>query len=342
MDFPDIPTLPLLTVCSNTLVAVFMGLMHRAKPDAGYFHLLALGAAGMAAGWSLYASRIWEWPPEISYLLAHLLIASYPALLLVALRRALDLPDSRHWRWGVATALLGLGLCLWWAIGSRYWMTLCATGGNALLFSASLWVLLRHARPFDLAHWTILAAVGACALMLWLRLGSVLIRDFPLAGGDPLLVSLGLIVPLLSGLILAMAFPVAEFIRDARRLQQQSERDELTGLPNRSQAQRRIGEYLEGRRGPLALAFLDLDGFKRINDSLGHATGDALLKAIAQRLANLLRPDELLARFGAMSFWCFSPTRRPRQSGAQASFFRQSPLRSKSICARCMSRRARV
>ncbi len=307
MDFPDIPTLLLLTVCSNALVAVFMGLMHRAKRDAGYFHLLALGAAGMAAGWSLYASRLWEWPPEVSYLLAHLLIASYPALLLVALRRALDLPDSRHWRWGVATALLGLGLCLWWAIGSRYWMTLCATGGNALLFSASLWVLLRHGRPFDLARWTILAAVAACALMLWLRLGSVLIRDFPLAGGDPLLVSLGLIVPLLSGLILAMAFPVSEFVRDAQRLQQQSERDELTGLPNRSQAQRRIGEYLEGRRGPLALAFLDLDGFKRINDSLGHATGDALLTAIAQRLQPLLQPQELLARFGGDEFLVLLP-----------------------------------
>jgi diguanylate cyclase (GGDEF)-like protein len=307
MAFPDTATLLLLTVSSNVLVAVFMALMHRAKPDARYFHLLGLGAAGMALGWSLYATRLWQWPSEISFLCAHLLVASYPALLLVALQRALDLPERRRWRWTLLLVMAALAICLWLAIGSRYWMTVTATAGNGVLYSVAAWVLLRHGRPLDLARWTILLAIAACALMLWVRLGSVVIREFPLSGGDPLLVSLGLIVPMLSGLILAMAFPVAEFVRDAQHLIALSERDDLTGLPNRAQALRRIGEYLEGRRGPLALGFFDLDGFKRINDSLGHAIGDALLVAIGARLKPLLQPQEVLARFGGDEFLVLLP-----------------------------------
>lgn len=307
MNFPDIATLLLLTISSNGLVAVFMGLMHRVKPGANYFHLLALGTAAMALGWALYASRLWHWPPALSYLLAHLLIASYPALLLLSLRRALDLPDSRRLHGALALFFFVLAACLWAAMGSNYWMTLCATGGNALLFSAALLVLLRHGRPFDLARWTMFTAIAACALMLWLRLGSVLIRSFPLAGTDPLLISLGLIVPMMSGFVLALAFPVAEFVRDAERLRTLSEHDDLTRLPNRSLALRRINEHLEVSRGPLALAFLDLDGFKRINDSLGHATGDALLAAIAERLMPRLEGNEFLARFGGDEFLLLLP-----------------------------------
>lgn len=307
MAFPDIATVLLVTVSSNVLVAVFMALMHRTKPQAGYFHLLALGALSTAIGWSLYATRLWGWPPQVSYVLAHLLVASFPALLLVALRRSLGLPESRRWAWGVVLAMSLLAICLWWAVGSRYWMTLCATGGNAVLFSAAAAVLVRSGRPFDLARWTIFSAIAASALMLWLRVISVLVREFPLSGTDPLFVSLGLLVPLLSSFMLAMAFPVSELVRDARRLRTLSETDDLTALPNRSQALRRIDRHLALSRGPLALGFLDLDGFKRINDSLGHAAGDALLSAIAQRLTPLLEREELLARFGGDEFLVLLP-----------------------------------
>ncbi|WCF12691.1 diguanylate cyclase [Edwardsiella piscicida] len=78
----------------------------------------------------------------------------------------------------------------------------------------------------------------------------------------------------------------------------------MTGLPNRvsfEQALRRaLRSAIESQRYHV-LVFLDLDYFKAINDSAGHAAGDVLLQNIAQMMRSLLRPQDILARLGAMS-----------------------------------------
>lgn len=81
--------------------------------------------------------------------------------------------------------------------------------------------------------------------------------------------------------------------------------DELTGLPNRNYFERRLRESMvhSKRMGThLAIMFLDLDGFKDINDSLGHAAGDQLIKTIGQRIKGTLREQEFAARFGGDEF----------------------------------------
>jgi diguanylate cyclase (GGDEF)-like protein len=75
--------------------------------------------------------------------------------------------------------------------------------------------------------------------------------------------------------------------------------DDLTGLPNRSLLAHTVQTLIASNpAGTFGLAFIDLDGFKHINDYYGHAVGDALLVRVAQRLSEELRPNDVLARLG--------------------------------------------
>ena len=97
---------------------------------------------------------------------------------------------------------------------------------------------------------------------------------------------------------------VTHEVRTATALEHLATRDPLTELPNRELLQRRLRHCLEdrGHDAMLAVFFIDLDNFKEVNDSLGHAAGDALLKEIAQRLRRCVRPDDTLGRLGGDEF----------------------------------------
>ena len=81
--------------------------------------------------------------------------------------------------------------------------------------------------------------------------------------------------------------------------------DPLTGLPNRALFLDRLGVALDRSRrnnASIAVLFLDVDNFKQINDSLGHAAGDRVLSGLADRLQSMLRPMDTVARFGGDEF----------------------------------------
>ena len=86
------------------------------------------------------------------------------------------------------------------------------------------------------------------------------------------------------------------------RLEVQAFADSLTGLGNRAQFLRRLGGSLQRERSETTVLFLDLDDFKAINDEHGHSAGDAVLAAVADRIAAAVRPGDVAARLGGDEF----------------------------------------
>lgn len=100
------------------------------------------------------------------------------------------------------------------------------------------------------------------------------------------------------------------FVIRARRLFQLSTRDRLTGLVNRGFFDERIAaEVSRAKRygHPLAIAMIDVDHFKRFNDTMGHAAGDAALRAIAECMMASFRRSDIVARYGGEEFVVIMP-----------------------------------
>lgn len=90
-----------------------------------------------------------------------------------------------------------------------------------------------------------------------------------------------------------------------RLLEARTVTDDLTGLANRLSVTQYLTEHLKNarvRQTQIVVVFIDLDGFKAINDSHGHLVGDQVLKAVGQRLAGSLRTSDLVARYGGDEF----------------------------------------
>ena len=114
---------------------------------------------------------------------------------------------------------------------------------------------------------------------------------------------------------------VLEDVDDRKRAQAAvaylAHHDPLTGLPNRSLLQNHISS-VGNTRSYGALLYLDLDRFKQVNDSLGHAAGDALLCSVAERLRGLLRDTDLVVRLGGDEFCIVQKASSPHAAASLA------------------------
>lgn len=109
-----------------------------------------------------------------------------------------------------------------------------------------------------------------------------------------------------------------ELARSNEELAARSERDPLTGLANRRHFQREVKLHLRDNALHGTLFLIDIDHFKRLNDNFGHAGGDTVLVAVAQRLRAAVRENDLVVRWGGEEFLVLVSTREPQLTSALA------------------------
>jgi diguanylate cyclase (GGDEF)-like protein len=113
--------------------------------------------------------------------------------------------------------------------------------------------------------------------------------------------------PMVGGGTVVLLEDITERRNSEARISHMARFDELTGLPNRVSFRNEIGRMLKSadQHTLSALLFVDLDQFKQVNDTLGHPCGDQLLCMVADRMREMLRPEDFVARFGGDEFVVF-------------------------------------
>jgi diguanylate cyclase (GGDEF)-like protein len=221
-----------------------------------------------------------------------------------------------HWQPGRAWALIGGGLLLF-AVADSVYLYLVAQGtfvegtwldtlwpAGMVLIALAAW----QAPPRVVTHRADTWPVVAVPLPLMLTLASVGVLIYGnLAHINPAALALAGATVVAALLRLALSFREVRALADSHR---QATTDELTGLPNRRYFYERLRAELAtaAEQGtPLTLLVADLDGFKELNDTLGHHAGDMLLQQIGPRLLDGLRATDTLARLGGDEFAVLLP-----------------------------------
>ncbi|MDQ2703000.1 MAG: sensor domain-containing diguanylate cyclase, partial [Pseudomonadota bacterium] len=206
-------------------------------------------------------------------------------------------------------ALVASFLVMAWGMDASHQFAL---GLTALPLAVMVWSAVSFT-PLRTAMSALLTVAFVAAL------ASQAVSGFPQPGSVPETAILIGYLCLLAMLPQGLALSIDEHRWLNRRLERRATTDALSGLPNRAAFERAAQELLEEPTGPpLALAYLDLDNLKLVNDTAGHRAGDAVIVAVARALAATVDKDDLLAHLGADEFMVLMRNATPQVARERA------------------------
>jgi diguanylate cyclase len=313
-----------------------VGLWHGTQaPGAEWFLAQPFVAGwGLAAGGCALALALARWLPSPKGVNAGLLVLLLPLMAMVYVLLGSAMAAPPQWQTLAASptvAALGvLGVGLWFALAllngpkrPPFRWSLSQRWAGALVFAAT-WVC---------GQLLALSAAPALALLVPAQADG-LATALPAGAVDARLVLLAL---LFGGVILVFALicaavdsrtgrraqTLSSSLQSAnKRLRQLAFQDPLTGLPNRPHFEERLDHLLDHvGRSPSAMAvlFIDIDGFKAVNESFGHAAGDEVLQEVGRRLQALARAQDTAARIGGDEFLLLIATPGSHEAAAAAA-----------------------
>jgi diguanylate cyclase (GGDEF)-like protein len=247
--------------------------------------------------------------PFIAWFVCDLAICLARLITLIVARRAAregrETPTDIYMLLSVAwSGCIGYGTFLSLTSGDWVVATLACLSGAAMVGG----ICFRNFGAPNLAAVMIATSIGPCV-------GGALLS------GKPLLYVVAIQAPMYLLAMTAAAFKLNKMLVATMRAERENDHrarhDILTGLTNRIGLFDAVETKLKtgpGQDGGLALLFLDLDGFKTVNDTLGHAAGDQLLKIVAASLNHQLREGDVVARIGGDEFVVLAEGMTPKRA----------------------------
>ncbi len=312
---------------------------------AGILDALALAIAGATLFW-YYAMS----PALASSLTFHTTVTAiiwpiYDLLLIVVLSRLATSGAPREFPFVMVTLALASSVVtdfwyaatassggyVWGSVADAFWVLPMATLGAAALHPAMRTFAVPVSDPPRRITWVRVFLVGFGAFSVPIAIAILALRGGDLEASMPL-VLIGSALLAVTGLARtaemvrqsrntaeeaqALAVQLRNALAERERLHGELEQaalyDPLTGLANRRLFQQRLDSVLDGQDS-CAVLFIDLDDFKNINDSLGHAVGDRALVELGGRIDALVGAEDLVARIGGDEFAVLLPDATPRE-----------------------------
>jgi diguanylate cyclase (GGDEF)-like protein len=314
----DIRTLSVVLMLVSIVLSITLLLVWRTRKTYPGFGLWAAGNSAYAVGFLLIALR-GHIPDLLSVILANALLLSATALFLDGICRFRGFPSCRNL--SVSLVAIPVLIVTYYTLVDNNMMVRIVIFSifSTALFGLAAWRLIRSAPPdMRFPFWFTGSTFAIYGLVMFSRIFLTAFSDhFDNLFTPNIIQTLTFLVPVLLGILWTFGFVMLNSerlerdLKDAHAgLERQATTDYLTGIANlRRFSEAGKQEIQRARRygRPLAVLMLDLDHFKQVNDTYGHAVGDGVLVSIAATFRSVLRDIDVYGRLGGEEFAILLP-----------------------------------